>query len=800
MLKRIGVLLFTALPLFGAGRRVTAPTFGTSAYDISGRPVVASSSDRFLTLWTTDIPTAGPHVFGSLADAKAKTITPLSFVVCPNARVLYVAGSQNGFVALLADQRGAYRVATISADGELLQLSEGHGSLADTVDSRVAFDGKYFLVIARLADRFGYPSATAVERFVDLNGSVDEHALPDGTYAADVIHVNGAFVLFSSNAQGVFYQRFAASGFPLSPSTQLMQSRCDAVAASSNGRTYAIACTNGRPPDPGVSVSIFATDGAPLGTTLLHFFTYETRVSWANDSYLVILKSGSSYAWRVDERGNVMAEDRKVGGINSAGIGNVILTAGTPEGTADTVASVPVTIDLNGMRIGEPDTLSYTWRRQSVDAIATDGLDFISTWTDVSAMNHPRISGMSLSSGATPLDPGQTDLGTTYDRSSIAFGKTVYLIVSQENGAVVARRVLPRGGILDAVPIVIGNGHIANSAVAWNGSRFAVAWGQYDRRLTFIDEAGVVSAATILPNDLPNRQMLFSTTGSIAWDGRYFLLGSFYYEAFACTCPAMQRGINVSRLRADGSFVDAVQVETYASRFHIASGVRESLMVSDFGGSVFAQVIHADDTLTVDPAFTLSSWYGRAMSNVAWNGSSYTVALQSGFAANWWLSTLTVNSPRDVIQQTVVATSPGEAETPPAIAFNEAGTMLIATSEVEPAIGAARVRAYSEEDLHSSLPRPAAPRITSAVKTLRAEGGTLATVTWEIDASNVTGFAIEWVDGTYATPVAIVDAAARSATIGNADRVRVRAFGPGGISEPSATMVALLPRHRAVVH
>jgi hypothetical protein len=802
MWKRVGTLLLAALPLFGAGHDLTPPTLGTSVYNL-GPPVVASNGDTFLTLWTSEVPSAGPYVFASMANADGKVVTPLSYVLCPLARVIQVFPAGKNYVALLTDYRGAYRVATIAPDGTLLRLGPAGDVAEYSYDNKIAFDGNRFFLVGRVSVfTVSITLSRRVIRTIDQNGRVSEQPMSAPADSYDVRYdPSGAFVLYTSGSDGLSYQRYAGSGFALSPREPFTSlASCSALAVSTNGATFAVACSNrdSRSPDYGLTVAIISPDGTTIGRSKQSAAPDQVRLYWTSNGY-VLMSGGVQYtASRIDQQGDITDVVVLSTGIASASNGRTIFAAGY-SGTSRQIVANPVVVSAQELQAATPDTLSYTYRRQSVDSIHSDRVDFITTWTDQTAANIQQTSGRYLSAKGIPFDPGQSDLGAGTSRSSVAFGNSVSLIVWQQGPQVVARRVSPGGGFLDAEPIVVAKGSLTERSVAWDGRRFIVIWNAAGSGFaTFIGEDGGKSAPTLIPG-----------TGPVTWTGQHFLVASYYYSSFGCTCPPLREGIQIDRLTVDGLPVDSLRLPGAASGFHIASGPHESVIVVHYGGSVYARVIRSGSgVLAVDDAVLIAQWYGGGLSDVAWNGSSYTIAWHGGYADSWWLSTIRFSPPKLVIEDRIVAVGPADGS-PPAIDVAASGASVIVISEVPDAIGVARVRAYAETDLHSTALKPPAPVIKTAVMspavmpvgTDKNSGKTQTTVTWESDAPNIAGFAIESVSGEYATPVALVGADVREATVLSVPHVRVRAFGPMGISDPSATLDAqFAPRRRSVLH
>jgi hypothetical protein len=797
--KRLAVLLLASLPLFADGRDVTGPTYGSSAYSV-GEPVVATNGENFLTLWTQIVPRYEIYVFGSIADRHGVVTTPISFVVVPHARVLKVFASGNKYVALLLSERSVYRVAIISAEGKLLSLSSGGTSSGGVSSSNVAFDGNHFHLVGT---RYN-PTVHTVLHFVDMNGNMTEQTLASNPSGYDVAYsVAGAFVVFAADERGAFLQRYAGSGFPLSPRMYFSTDpNFNGVSVATNGSTFAVSWmvnTYGAGPNHVGNIAVVDANGAINGRSQQTFESQTGQAMlWNGATYLAVAStwSGQGSISKVDDNAKLFGSVSVSGlGVATAANADALYSIGNPFNSGS-MPGTAIAIDTSGIHPAGTQMLSSTLRRQSVDALASDGLNYLVTWTDHPALFQQSIGAMYLSSEGGPLDPGQTDLNAVeqegYSRSSVAFGKSVYLIVSQEGWNVVARRVMPGVGILDTSPILIAKAaSVMPRSCAWNGDAFMVVWSSGAGSFaTLIDEQGNTTRTTAIP-----------AVGSVVWDGHSLLVASVYadYTGVVCTCPPRDAGIRVDRLTPDATLVDYVRISGSAQRIRIASSGRESLVIRDFGGIVSGIFIDTSERISASQPFQIFYWSDEVMSDVAWSGTAYTVAWHAGVSDVWWLSAADVYADSVVVPRGLVSTGPSEGLTsPPSIAIDSSGRALFALSEVPADAGVARVRTYSERDLHPAAPPPA-PQIVAAIKD-QLDRWTRTTVIWQSTATGVSGFSIERVDGTKVTPMTTVDGSARSVELPNADRVQIRAFGPGGISEPSAIATAVYGRRRATAH
>jgi hypothetical protein len=781
--------VFLSLPLLAAGHDITPPTYAPSAYS-STLPVVATNGDTFLTLWTQFASDAGPYVLGSLADASGNVITPVAFVVAPQTKVVQVFADGKNYVALLVDTKSSLHVARIDSSGRLISLTAAGSALIQNYP-QVAFDGSHFFMLD-----IDYARGQIVARLIDLNGNATEQPLwpYEGLY--DVVATADGFVAFAADRDGVFLQRFGRNGAALTSKLRVAaDSGPGFLTIASNGNNFGVAWAQLTPPFctcvPAITITAAAlrADGTIIGRSQIPSSQVSNlSMSWNGSTYVLVGQAtAGAFASRVDERGAFLDTPAPIGtGIAAASSRNVTYSIG-PGSTTPSVVGAAVVTDSSGIHAKDAQLLSNTLKRQSIDAIATDGVDFLTTWTN-QTQNATQHSAARLSPDATPIDAAEIAIdpgpSTPYARSSVAFGRSMYLVAWQTASKVLARRVLPNGVFVDAQPIEVGSGALPEHAIAWNGSRFLIVWlSGSNATASFLGETGTLSDPIQIP-----------AAGSVTWNGQHFLVATMTYSGYVIIEPSAPNAIRVDQLTTAGTVVDSLIISASPRRLHLASGPRDSMLVVDQyvdAPSVAAYTIHTGDMLTVDAPVAVFSTYGDYASDVTWNGASYTVTWHSGYGDAWWLSTARVSGTA-VMNPVTTPTARPDTAISPAIAVNAASQAVITVSELQPSSGVIRARAYAERELQPMPPVPAAPRITSAVTS-----GLKTTIEWESNATAVAGFELESVNAYGPSFFARAEGNSRSITVPfRVDAVRIRAFGPAGVSQPSATVTVTTPARR----
>ncbi|MBV8546167.1 MAG: hypothetical protein JO093_22305 [Acidobacteria bacterium] len=444
--------------------------------------------------------------------------------------------------------------------------------------------------------------------------------------------------------------------------------------------------------------------------------------------------------------------------------------------------------------------------RQFAPAAAGNGAGFTAAWMEQESGSKRIVAGRVNGSGE-PLD----GIGIVLDPHAsspplIAHGAAEELIVWIGNGRLVATRLSSFGGVLDATPIDIAPLKFGPFDVVWNGSRFFVIWTDGRKFFgAFVGTDGVATAAKDLGVPTSNSDTESATALDVAWDGRQYIVADAEAPPVVCTCTPVPDRVRIMRVSADGAAMDVpLRVPGVHVHGHVASSGAESLLVLDDERVTSSIVVHSEgDALHLEREVPLFEWFYGANSEVAWDGSSYVAAVRytGPPTEGGWLGAIRVNQFGIPIRSLVTQTAgPPDFtyETSPSIAVDLAAGTAFAISEVAPPAYVARARLYLLSEFSPMPAPPLAPR--SAVSYF---GGSTARIDWQSDGG-ANGFLIERsVDfGKSWFPYAPAPADARTITL-NAkvgDQFRVRAFGPGGMSDGTVTSIGSIVRRRAEHH
>jgi len=810
-------LLFVCLVLFSsplfAGRDVSAIRYAPSDAS-AGTPAIASNGNRFLTLWTSSL-----HIYGTLSDASGGgNSTAFAVVPYANTSAVQVIGTGSGYVAIWNEQSSTPIFGRLSADGVLerrVPLSRNSFSAP-----AMAYNGSRIAIV----DVTGSQPSIGIEIY-DLDGNLIRRA-PITPYNGERLAVTAAggdFAVVTAGVTGVNEWPVTNDG-AVQPAVRVQAPPADPLKSFF---TVAAAATDGRI----VIGWIQAQTGTPSSATIQPDGTITQNplpnggVPPSGNIAVLPAASGFVVAWNVrpslpDKPGMfALRLDRTGAPIDdhpyflgdgqftaAAAVGNTIKLVLRSTAYPFAGSTLTATVDATGIAAHPPEAI-VSPVGQVFPVVAGNGAGFTAAWLELEAgarrIVAARISptGESLDGTGIVLDPAASSAPV------IAHGAAEELIVWIGNGRLRAARLSPFSGLLDATPIDIAPLSYGSYDVAWNGSEFFVVWTDGTKFFdAFVRPDGVVTT----PSDI--RMPATSDTASnldIAWDGRQFIL--VYSEAppVFCTCIPTPDHVRLTRISADGAAVDAVPLRIPGVAVaHVASSGSESLVVLDRNHGPTSIVVHGEDaTLHLDLEIPLFNWFS-GMSNVEWDGSSYVVAARYFLTPAWQteaggLAAIQV-SQAGIPLRTLTAAAAGPSDflhvSPPSIATDAAAGTAFVISEVSPPVYAARARIYLlSEFAEAPLPLPPpAPR--NAVSYF---GGTKARIDWKSDGG-ANGFLIERsVDfGKTWISAAVVPADARTITVDAkiGDLFRVRAFGPGGLSEGSVTSIGSMFRHRAGLH
>jgi hypothetical protein len=442
--------------------------------------------------------------------------------------------------------------------------------------------------------------------------------------------------------------------------------------------------------------------------------------------------------------------------------------------------------------------------RQLAPALTGNGAGFTEAWLEQESGSKRIVAGR-INLAGEPLDGTGIILDSHASSAPvIAQGSSEELIVWIGNGRLLATRLSPFSGVLDATPIDIAPLPFGSYDVVWNGSQFFVVWTDGTKFSgAFVAPDGAVTS----PRDLGVQSSSdIASALDVAWDGRQYIL--VYAEAAQpnCTCIAFPDDVRVMRISAAGAAVDPVPVRIAGANFsaHVASSGSESLIVLDRTGGTSSVVVREEGgTLHLDSVVPLFDFPFGPRSEVAWDGSSYVVAIRYTSSATdpGWLAAIQVSRSGTPLR-TVITSSAGPSDfslqTAPSVATDVAGGTAFAISEVAPPTYEARARLYLLSQFSTMPPPPPAPR--NAVSYF---GGTTARIDWQSDGG-ASGFVLErsvdFGKSWFVAATTAADARTINVNASVGDQFRVQAIGPGGVSDGPITSVGSMFRRRAQPH
>jgi hypothetical protein len=457
---------------------------------------------------------------------------------------------------------------------------------------------------------------------------------------------------------------------------------------------------------------------------------------------------------------------------------------------------------------GHDLTMTPPSANQMLPVVTGNGSGFTAAWYEP-ALSHYTAASSVVGANGEPIDGGLTATDAPPVSSmAIAHSPSDTLLVWTAEDKLIAERLSPSGKILSTTLVTFGNGDVSNVAVVWSGSRYFVTW---SRGVQLVGAFVAPDGSSTTP------QMFFSEpvvsgqaqeklllAPDLAWDGQHFVVvfGEVLNALCSFTCPVPRPDqFRVMRLSAGGDAIDSAPLIISGThlRAHVASSGAESLIAFDGLSDVSTIVAHTDAGLTLDAETPVFRWFAGISSDVVWDGEMFTVALRYAGADVRWLGSAHVTRSGFPIDYGVTTTGGAPPFDTvewgrPSIAVNDAGTTAFAISEAT-GPSSARARLYLTSELAPMPAPPAAPR-----NVVSFFAGSTARIDWQSDPAP--GFAIEaWsaFDNTWYT-YRIVPGDTRTTTIYTSigSLFRVRAFGPGGLSEGTITSIGSLPRSRSV--
>jgi hypothetical protein len=441
---------------------------------------------------------------------------------------------------------------------------------------------------------------------------------------------------------------------------------------------------------------------------------------------------------------------------------------------------------------------------QASPVLTGSGSGFTAAWIERQLSGSMIVSRAVRGDGeAVENSGGAVDQRYMYSMA-IAHSPSEALMVWITSGDVYAERFSPSGAPLNTIALTPGKDYASDIAIAWNGSRYFVVWtngSQLVGTLVAPDGSSTPPRAFFgQPDVIGQPAPPYILVPDVAWDGRNFIVvfgEAPNYPCLLSACPSPSADhFLVMRVNAAGDAIDPSPAAITGTHYraHVASSGTESLIALDSPNAVSTIVAHTENGLTLDAEMPLFQWYSSAPSAVAWDGAAYNVGwtYMSGYGGPGWLGAARVTRfglPFDYRFAGTAATGT------PSMAVNDTGMTAFAVSEATTPRSLTRARLYLASEF---APIPAPP--PAPLNVISYFSGTTARIDWQ-QSETPAGFLLEWSwdFGKSWGYYTFIPGDARSvnvtARVGNL--FRLRAVGPGGVSEGTITSIGSMQRRRA---
>jgi hypothetical protein len=440
--------------------------------------------------------------------------------------------------------------------------------------------------------------------------------------------------------------------------------------------------------------------------------------------------------------------------------------------------------------------------------VTGNGPGFTAAWIEPAQSRTPILT-RAVSAGGEPIGEVIAIDQTRVQSMAIAHSPSDTLIAFINDGNVFAERLSPAGLPLGTTAVTSIKDFVQDVAVAWNGSRYFLVWSNGVQLLgAFIAADGSSTPPRaffgepwVIGQPAPANLEL---APDVAWDGRNFII--VFGEAPNIPCvlsacipisPSLGH-FRVMRVSADGDAIDSSPLTISGThlRAHVASSGAESLIALDGFRDVSTIIAHTDGGLTLDAETVVFPWFWDISSAVVWDGAMYTVGWRYRAADAGWVGAAHVTRSGVPFEYRFTEAVPSVWWGRPSMAVNETGAKAFVVSEgaaLPPSL--ARARLYLASELAPMPAPPPAPR-----NVVSYFGGSTARIDWQSETA--VGFVVEfsWDFGKSWGLFKTVSGDARTTTV-NAyvgNQFRVRAFGPGGVSEGTVTSIGSMQRRRPV--
>jgi hypothetical protein len=433
--------------------------------------------------------------------------------------------------------------------------------------------------------------------------------------------------------------------------------------------------------------------------------------------------------------------------------------------------------------------------------VTGNGSGFAAAWVEPAQTRPSVVSSVVNADGEPIAGAGNAIDQTSVQSMAIAHSPSETLVVWIADGDVFAERLSPSGMSINTIPATFGKGYKRDVAVAWNGSRYFVVWSNGAQLFgAFVESDGYSTVPQPFFSE-PNAAEM-PVAPDLAWDGHHFIVVFGEVPNIICSTLCAEPDpdqFRVMRVSADGGAIDSspVMIAGRHLRAHVAASGSESLITLDSFGEVSTILAHDNGGLMLDAETPIFRWYSDVSSAVVWDGTTYTVGWRYLGGDLSWIGAahVTRSGLRFDYRVTAAGLFPSVWWGRPSMAANDNGVTAFVVSEAAVPSSVMRARLYFASELAPMPPPPPAP-----MNAVSYFGGNTARIDWQSETA--AGFEIEesWDFGKNWYLYRIMPGDARTTTVyasvGNL--FRVRAFGPGGVSEGAITSIGSMQRHRAL--
>lgn len=781
------ILLLSAASLFAAGREIDPGKPVATPYQIRNVSV-ASSGSGFLTTWLIETYRGGMHTWGVSADANGRLDSaPRPLIPYGRPRALRPAGDGERYQFDWGDDFGSYR-----------SLLSGTGDVQST--TRIPNNAPASSPRVELLN-FSTNFSMGLRRY-DREGAL----LPPGDIVLVPLTKNLRIISSSSLSIGDKTLVLWSSGTDSYQvgGLKITDQRLDTALVEADGTiSHRTSLPFGRGPDLGTVRLAFANK-----TIIALFSAGRFPLDQSVPSIDILALRLDSQGRSIDQAPTTIVTGR---GLMEVAANDTVIFLVTFEPSVLFIQlwSHAVTLDATGFHVALPEFLTPMPTDQDAPSIASDGVNFLSVWTEKSGLSETVRFALNTPDRMRIASGDLMQVKGFLGQHTVAFGGGQYLVVWHHFRQIWMQRISMAGVTIDPAPVKLQESSGGSFfTMASDGNKFLIASEGVQGVLVGAD-LSVVSLGSLTP-PLSSPQAPHPAFPSLAWDGsQYVMTYNLIPQSSDNYIGRRVYDVAAVRIARDGTPMDSKETVLIplASNPRIASNGHGLLVVAAGFNGIQATMVTSDSTsLHAGPVITLSP-LSVGMASLAATTDGYLVGWRNQGFSNYSLGPIPsfLGARHVSFEGTVgpllsVETGPPDLETPAVVATNARGDALVEISEIRTPAMSPRVTAYTPAEL-LAITVPPAPMV---VTTTNGLSGVI--VQWTANPDDgARGYIVTVTPLGSIYPATVhVRAGARSAVLptyfGPAEKlsVRVSAWNGAGISAPSAEATLLTPRRRTV--